>query len=141
MIRYLLDTNVVSETVRPQPDAQVIRWIAQLPTLILPAVGVFELASGIQRLAEGKKRTFLDDWLAELLASDCQILDFDRAAALTCAALESEARQRGRGCELRDLLILATAKSRGLGVATRNVAHFRGFGVPVYDPFHDSQVD
>jgi predicted nucleic acid-binding protein len=137
---YLLDTNVISETARPTPDVSVIRWLDQVSTLRLPAVGVYELASGIQRLPAGKKREFLEEWLAELLASDCDVLPFDRAAALSCAALESEARRRGRPIELRDLLILAIAKSQDLGVATRNVDHFRGFGVPVYDPFNDVQI-
>jgi predicted nucleic acid-binding protein len=140
MSHYLLDTNVISETTRPTPDAGVVRWLNQLATLRLPAVGVFEIASGIQRLPPGKKREFLEEWLAELLASDCDVLPFDRAAALTCAALESEARRRGRTIDLRDLLILAIAKSQDLSVATRNVDHFRGFGVPVYDPFNDVQI-
>lgn len=65
------------------------------------------------------------------------MLPFDHAAALNCAALESEARRRGRTIELRDLLILAIAKSQDLSIATGNVDHFRGFGVPVYNPFKD----
>jgi predicted nucleic acid-binding protein len=137
--RYLLDTNVISETARPQPSANVVRWLGQLPTITLPAVGVFEIASGIQRLPKGRRREFLDIWFAELLTSDCEVLPFDHDAALNCASLESDARRRGRTCDLRDLLILATARSYELGVATRNVDHFRGFGVPVYDPFNDAQ--
>ena len=140
MSGYLLDTNVISETTRPMPDTGVVRWLDQLSILHLPAVGVYELASGIRRLPTGKKREFLEAWLAELLASDCEVLPFDQAAALTCAALEEEARRRGRTIDLRDLLILAIAKSQDLGVATRNVNHFRGFGVPVYDPFNDVQI-
>ena len=140
MRRYLLDTNVISETARPKPDARVSRWLGELPSLHLPAIGVYELASGIQRLPGGRKREFLEEWLAALLASDCEVLPFDSAAALGCAALESEARRRGRAIELRDLLILAIAKAQDLSVATRNVDHFRGFGVPVYDPFNDVQV-
>lgn len=140
MSRYLLDTNVISETTRPKPDANVTRWLGQLSTLTLPAVGVYEIASGIQRISAGRKRDFLEDWFAELLASDCEVLPYDRDAALGCAALETEARRRGRAIELRDLLILATAKAHHLGVATRNIAHFRGFGVPVYDPFTDTQA-
>lgn len=139
MIRYLLDTNVISETAKPQPNANVIRWLGQLSAIALPAVGVFEIASGIQRLPKGKKREFLESWLIELLASDCEVLPFDRDAALSCALLESEARRRGRASDLRDLLILAIARSSDLCVATRNVDHFRGFGVPVYDPFNDIQ--
>jgi toxin FitB len=137
--RFLLDTNVISETTRPKPDETVIRWFAQLSSLSLPSIGVYEIASGIRRLPAGKKRKFLDDWFGELLASDCNVLPFDRAAALSSAILESEARRRGRAFEQRDLLILGIAKSQDLGVATRNVAHFRGFGVPVYDPFTDTQ--
>lgn len=139
MIRYLVDTNVISETARPEPDDHVIRWLGQLSTVILPAVGVYEIASGIQRLPAGRRREFLEEWLEELLASDCDVLPFDRDAALDCAFLEAEARRRGRAIELRDLLILATARSRGLGVATRNISHFQGFGVPVYNPFSVSQ--
>lgn len=140
MSDYLLDTNVISEPARPRPDAGVISWLGQLSLLQLPSVGVFEFASGIQRLPAGKKREFLEDWFAELLAADCDVFPFDRAAALSCAALESESRRRGRTIELRDLLILAIAKSRDLGVATRNVDHFRGFGVPLYDPFSATQI-
>jgi predicted nucleic acid-binding protein len=140
MSRYLLDTNVISETTRPKPNANVSRWLGQLSTLMLPAVGVYEIAAGIERVPAGKKRAFLEDWFAELLESTCEILPFERDAALGCAALESEARRRGRSIELRDLLILATAKAHHLGVATRNAAHFRGFGVPVYDPFTDTQA-
>jgi predicted nucleic acid-binding protein len=140
LIRYLLDTSVISETARPEPDAGVTRWLGHVSPMILPAVGVYELASGIRRLSSGKKRAFLEEWFAELLASDCDVLPFDRDAALSCAALETDARQRGRTIELRDLLILAIAKSQDLGVATRNFGHFRGFGVPVYDPFSDTQA-
>ena len=140
MSQYLLDTNIISETARPKPDSGVIRWLGQLSTLQFPAVAIYELASGIERLPAGKKREFLEDWLAELLASDCDVLPFDQAAALSCAALEAEARRRGRTIDLRDLLILAIAKSQDLGVATRNVDHFRGFGVPVYDPFNDVKI-
>lgn len=139
MIRYLLDTNVISETARPEPDARVTDWLGQLSSLMLPSVVVYEIASGIHRLAPGRKREFLEEWFSELLASDCDILSFDRDSALTCAVLEAEARHRGRPVEQRDLLILATAKARGLGVATRNVTHFRGLGVPVYDPFSGTQ--
>jgi len=138
--RYLLDTNIISETSRPKPDPNVIRWIGQLPSITLPAVGIYEIAAGIHRLPAGKRREFLEDWFAGLLASDCDVLPFDCDAALACAVLEAQARQRRRTIEQRDLLILAIAKSRELVVATRNVSHFCGFGVPVYDPFSDVQI-
>lgn len=134
---YLVDTNVISETARKKPDPKVIAWIGNQPSLALPAVAIYELASGIQRLPPGDKRAFLDEWFAGLLGAGCDVIPFDRDAALACAALETEARHRRRTIETRDLFILATARSRSLGVATRNVGHFKGFAVPVYDPFKD----
>ena len=82
----------------------------------------------------------LDDWFAALLGSECDILALDRDAALACAEIEVAARRHGRVVEHRDLLILGTAKARSLGVTTRNVAHFRGLDVPIYDPFADVHI-
>jgi len=137
---YLLDTNVISETARKKPDSKLLAWVGQLPAMVLPAVTVYEIASGIQRLPPGAKRAFLEEWFAELLGSGCDVIPFDREAALACAALEAEGQLKRRTIEIRDLFILAIAKSRALRVATRNVHHFRGFGVPVYDPFKDIHV-
>lgn len=140
MNAYLIDTNVVSETTRKKPHPGVVTWLGRLPKLVLPAVGVYELASGIRRLPAGKKRSFLEEWLGELMGPGCEVIPFDSDAALECASLEVEARQQRRSIETRDLFILATAKAKGFGIATRNVEHFRGFGVPVYDPFLDMHV-
>lgn len=134
---FLLDTNVISETARKRPTPAVLAWIGGLAAIALPAVAVYEIASGIQRLQPGSRRGFLEDWFAELLGSGCDIVAFDRDAALACAALETEARRARRTIETRDLFILATARAHALGVATRNVDHFRGFGVAIYDPFSD----
>jgi predicted nucleic acid-binding protein len=108
--------------------------------MALAAVTVYEIATGIQRLPPGDKRGFLEEWFAELLGSGCDVVAFDREAALACAALEAEARHARRTVETRDLFILAIAKAKTLPIATRNVDHFRGFGVPVYDPFKDVHV-
>src|SRR6185436_2595216 len=131
---YLLDTNVLSETIRRRPDPRVVDWVRRVPRLLIASVAVYELARGIERLPSGRKRVFLASWFAELLASASEIVPFDRAAALECAVIEANARQHRRTIEHRDLMILATARSRGLGVATRNVRHLRGAGVPLYDP-------
>jgi predicted nucleic acid-binding protein len=101
---------------------------------------VYELAAGIKRVPAGKKRRFLDEWFADLLASNCDVLALDRDAALACAELEATARHQRRVVEHRDLLILGTAKARSMGVATRNVTHLRGLGVPIYDPFDDVYI-
>jgi predicted nucleic acid-binding protein len=140
MTSYLLDTNILSETARKKPDPKLLAWVGRLRSMVVPAVAVYEIASGIQRLPPGGRRAFLEEWLAELLGSGCDVVPFDRDAALACAALEAEARHEHRTIETRDLFILAIAKSRALSIATRNLNHFRGFGVPLFDPFKDVHV-
>lgn len=140
MRSYLLDTNVISETVRPKPNERVVEWFRRLQTLLLPSVVVYELASGIHRLPTGKRRRTLEEWLAALLSSQCEVLALDRDAALASADVEVAARRQGRSIEHRDLLLLGIARARSLGVATRNTAHFRGLGVPIYDPFEDTYL-
>lgn len=137
MTQYILDTNVISETVRPKPDSRVIAWIRSLPSLLLPAVTVYELAAGIRRLGPGRRRVFLDAWFADLLGSGSVVLPLDRDAALASADIEIAARNKRRVVEHRDLLILGIAQSRAFGIATRNVSHFRGLNVPIYNPFED----
>jgi toxin FitB len=133
---YLLDTNIVSETTKPAPSTQVVAWLQTQKSLILSAVSVYELARGVERMS-GRKRIFLDGWLAALLSGNARIISFDRGAALEAAALEREARRRGRPIPERDLFIIATAKSNGLRLATRNLRDFRGRGVSLYNPFED----
>jgi toxin FitB len=140
MTAFLLDTNVISETAKKKPNANLVAWMQTLPRLTLPAVTTYEIASGINRLPGGDRRAYLEEWFSELMHSGCEVVPFDREASLASAALESEARHKRRTIETRDLFILAIAKARTLGLATRNINHFRGFGVPLYDPFHDVHV-
>lgn len=135
---YLVDTNVISETARPRPDESVVRWLSEQVEIALSAVTLYELAAGIQRLQRGRKRNYLESWLARLVDQTTEVLPFDADAALVAARFEAEGRRIGRAVETRDLFILATAHVRGLKIATRNLAHFRGFGIVIYDPFSDS---
>ena len=140
MTRHLLDTNVISETARQRPNPRVLEWIRHLPSLLLPSIAVYELAAGVHRAPAGKRRRFLEAWFADLLGSECEVLALDRDGALASAEIEAEARRHRRVVGHRDLLMLGTAKARSLGIATRNVTHLRGLGVPIYDPFEDAHV-
>lgn len=139
MTEYLLDTNVISETAKPQPNAALVAWLKEQAPLVLSAITVYELARGVERTS-GKRRFFLDRWLSALLAGNARILPFDEPAALAAAAIDRDARRHGRPVQDRDLFILATARSRQLRLATRNVRDFRGHGVALYDPFDDRHV-
>lgn len=140
MTSYLIDTNVISESVKSRPEPAVIAWLATQEELRLSAVTVLELAAGIERMPAGRRRRVLSEWFGALLSGGVEVLAFDRTAALTGARIDADGRRRGRPVPDRDLLVLATAKARGLGVATRDLDHFRGHGVALYDPFGNAHA-
>jgi len=100
----------------------------------MSSVTIYELARGIGRLARGRRRQFLEAWLAALLEG-ADILPFALEEALAGARIETEARRQGRSVDGHDLFILATARASGRTVVTRNFQHFVDFGVAVYNPF------
>lgn len=136
MSDYVIDTDVVSETAKPRPDVRVMSWLADLTVISLSSITVYELGRGVSRLAVGRRRQFLEAWLAALLEG-ADILPFARQEALQGARLEAEARRQGRSIDGHDLFILATARASGRTVVTRNLQHFVDFGVAVYNPFTD----
>lgn len=133
--RFLVDTDVISETARSAPNEAVLGWLTTEDTIALAAITVYELARGVETAPAGKKRRFLEEWLGRLLASSIEMVPFDRETALAAARLGTAASRRGRTIDAHDLFIAASASVRGVSVATRNVSHFRGLGLAVYDPF------
>lgn len=134
-LRFLVDTDVISETARSSPNEAVVGWLAAEDTIALAAITVYELARGVETAPAGKRRRFLEEWLGRVLASSIAIVPFDRETALAAARLGTAFQRRGRTIDTHDLFIAASASVRGLAVATRNVPHFRGLGLSVFDPF------
>jgi predicted nucleic acid-binding protein len=135
----LLDTNLVSEPWKPRPDPQIVAWIdAQaVETLFLSAVTVAELRFGIAALPDGKRRTVLHARLeGDLLAVFAgRVLPFDLEASRAYAELMSKAKIAGRAITMADGYIAAIAATRGLSVASRDVAPFQAAGVPIINPW------
>jgi len=135
----LLDTNLVSEPWKPRPDPHVVAWIdAQaVETLFLSAITVAELRFGIAAMPEGKRRKVLHERLeGDLLAIFAgRILPFDLEASRAYADLMSKAKIEGRPITMADGTIAAIAASRGLSVASRDVAPFQSAGVPIINPW------
>jgi toxin FitB len=135
----LLDTNVVSEPLRPAPDARVIEWIdAQaLETLFLSAITVAELRAGVTQLPTGKRRAGLHESLEKrvlpLFAG--RVLPFDLACTQAYAALMSTARAAGLAIASADGYIAAIAAANGLAVATRDTSPFEAAGAAVINPW------
>ncbi|MCW8308879.1 type II toxin-antitoxin system VapC family toxin [Acidiphilium sp. PA] len=135
----LLDTNLVSEPWKPQPDPHVVAWIdAQaVETLYLSAVTVAELRLGIAALAAGKRRKVLNERLEEELLPVFarRVLPFDLEASRAYAELMSKAKTAGQAINMADGYIAAIAAARGLSVASRDVAPFHAAGIPVINPW------
>lgn len=135
----LLDTNVVSEPMRPAPDGRVVAWIdaQSIDTLFLPTIGVAELRAGIALLPAGKRRAglaqALEDQVLPLFAG--RILAFDLACTDAFAALVVRARRVGVTIGHADGCIAAIAATHSLTVATRDVAPFLAAGLAVMDPW------
>ena len=135
----VLDTNVVSEPLRPAPDARVMAWLdAQDPrTLYLTTVSLAELLVGMAYLPEGRRRSELEGGLATALGQlfGDRLLPFDVAAASAFAPMMARARAQGVQVGMADGEIAATAAAHGFWVATRDVGPFRATGVGVIDPW------
>ena len=137
----ILDTNVVSEPLKPSPSASVMRWLdGQDPrTLWITAVNLAELLSGIEIMAGGRRRNALKQGLKTQLEDlfKGRILAFDESAAATFAATYARSRAAGNDIRFADCAIAAIAATHGYALATRNEGDFRGTGVEVVNPWHD----
>ncbi len=137
----LLDTNVVSEPMRPAPDGRVVAWIDAQPleTLFLSAISLAELRAGVALLPAGKRRTGLQQALERqvlpLFAG--RVLPFDAPCTPVYADLVAAATRAGRPIGHADACIAAMAKANGMAVASRDVAPFRAAGVTVINPWSD----
>jgi predicted nucleic acid-binding protein len=135
----LLDTNVVSELMRPAPDPDVVQWLQGQPLeqLAITAISVAEILYGLDRLPDGRRKANLVQRFQLFLTQGFagRVLPFDRPAAEVYASIKGRRDRAGRPVSGYDAMIAAIASSRGAGVATRNVADFTDCGVVVINPW------
>jgi toxin FitB len=138
----ILDTNVVSEVIRAEPDPSVASWLASRPSssLFITTITQAELLYGLRLLPESRRRRDLTDAVQSIVRDELRgrVLSFDGAAAEAYAVIAADRRARGRPISAFDAQIAAIGRSRGAGVATRNVDGFDGCGIDVYDPWTTS---
>lgn len=139
----LLDTNVISEPLRPQPNARVVAWLdsLMLEDVYLSAITVAELRLGIALLPDGKKKIVLHERLEQsilpLFAG--RILPFDEPIAAMYAQIRSYAKTQGKAIAAADGYIAATAKQHRLTAATRDTSPFFAAGVAVFNPWESEE--
>jgi predicted nucleic acid-binding protein len=138
-VRWLLDTNVVSESIQSRPNREVLTWIGRQPDdlLAISIVTLAELRRGAQANTNVERRTALMQWLDITIASWLG----ERTLALTLEILMDwlevgrRLRRQGLPRDPADLLIASTARVHNLIVVSRNARDFAGTGVVVYDPW------
>jgi predicted nucleic acid-binding protein len=140
----VLDTNVISELLRPTPAKQVETWLAAQDgaTVYFTTVGEAELLHGLAILPEGKRRAALAKAVEAILEEDfnSRILPFDRAAARAYATIAAERRSKGRPISQFDCQIAAIARTYEAAIATRNITDFNGCGITVIDPWKQTKM-
>jgi toxin FitB len=134
----ILDTNVVSELMRPEPAPQVASWVRTRDRrdLHTTSITLAEIRLGIARLPDGRRKQVLLDTADDIFRTFAdQVLPIDEAAAECYATIASKRERAGTPIPGFDGLIAAVCRSRGAALATRNLRDFDGTGIEVMDPW------
>jgi tRNA(fMet)-specific endonuclease VapC len=138
-MKYLLDTNVISELVAKEPSNKVIDWLDNTDDslIYLSVITIGEIKKGIERLPESQCKTALRDWLNDelLLRFQGHILPLDTAVMLTWGDLTAKLEQKGRKLPAMDSLVAAIALQGQFVLVTRNEADFADTGLTVFNPW------
>ncbi|UZE18704.1 type II toxin-antitoxin system VapC family toxin [Pseudomonas sp. B21-054] len=136
----VLDTNVISEFMRAEPNATVLAWVDSQPAmdLVICAITVAEILHGIARLPFGKRKQKLESHAMAMFEEDFvdRILPFDAHAAVEYAALVASCEAKGRAAGMADAQIAAICRAHGALIATRNTKDFKFPGVEVINPWN-----
>jgi len=136
----ILDTNIVSELLRPAPEPKIETWLAaQEGAQVYLTASEAELRFGVAILEEGKRKDALALVVEGMLCEDFRdrALPFDGAVAEAYAAIAAEQRAAGRSISQFDCQIAAIGRTQGASVATRNAKDFEGCGIEVITPWND----
>ena len=135
----VLDTNVLSETLKPLPNAAVVAWMAAQPrsTLFTTTVVEAEILYGVAVLAGGARKTQLQAALKAIFTEDLsgQVIPFDRDCAEAYAAIAANRKNLGQPISQFDAMIAAATASRGATLSTRNLRDFADCGIRLINPW------
>ena len=139
MERFLLDTNIISELVRPAPNPNLTNWLIQQSSesLYISVVTVAEIMRGVAKLSSGQKKTKLTNWVRKEIPKQFndRILSFNQNAALILGEIQGEGDRLGRPIALLDAQIASIAIQFGMTLVTRNEKDFQNLSVSMINPF------
>ena len=122
---YLLDTNIVSEPARPQPDSEVVRRLREYDGLVcMPAIVWHELLYGLARLPDGVNRRRVGSYLYDVVSPSIPVVEYDATAASIHASMRADAESRGASLGFAGGAIAGVARANNLVLVTRNTADF-----------------
>ncbi len=135
----ILDTNVISELMRPAPDEQVTRWVAaqDTATLYLTSITVAEILHGVMLLPAGRRRRAIESAAEAMFREDFadRILPFAGDEARSYAKISADRHRLGRPISQFDAQIAAIARTKGATLATRNITDFEHCAIKVINPW------
>ncbi|MCX5759394.1 MAG: type II toxin-antitoxin system VapC family toxin [Candidatus Hydrogenedentes bacterium] len=139
-MKYLLDTCVISEMVKPRPNKGVVQWLSERgeETLFLSVLTIGEIQKGIAKLVDGKRKESIQTWLDEdlRLRFSERILAVDEDVASTWGIIQGNAERGGRSIPTIDGLLGATAIAHNLSVVTRNEDDIGMTGARIVNPWN-----
>lgn len=140
---FLLDTNVISESGRPRPDGGVMDWLASVDEeqLFLSVISLAELRHGVERLADGRRKAALDQWIVDQLPArfENRLLPIDPETADAWGRVVAASQAAGRPIGAMDAFIAATARQHQLTLVTRNIADFEATEVQLFNPWREEK--
>jgi toxin FitB len=141
-MKFLVDTNVVSEWVKLRPDSGVVDWMTEVDEdrVFISVISLAELRRGIERMPRGNRRSRLDEWLREELPQrfEKRVLSVDHAVAEAWGTIVARCEMAGRPISTMDGFIAATAEVHDMALVTGNVSDFEGSVKEVVNPWTKS---
>src|SRR5438270_6794183 len=138
-MNFLLDTNLVSEWVKPRPNPGVVAWMADVDEdrTFVSVITITELRFGVEKMAIGSRKQWLHRWLEDELPQrfEGRLLSIDSAIADECGKLIARSESAGRRMGSMDAFMAATAEVHRLILVTRNVPHFRKLIKSILNPW------
>lgn len=138
-MKYLVDTCVISELIKKQPNPKIVQWLAKVEesSLFMSVLTIGEIHKGIEKLPESRKKEKLHDWVRYDLEERFQnrILDFDLQTAVIWGRIQAHSELSGKAMPAIDGLIAATGLSYDLAVVTRNSTDMEISGVTLINPW------